>query len=393
MPASRECVRLERHARIARKRHDFIAHRVPRYSGAVSLRSRLILLGLAALFAGVILLVWTHSPHSSGEAGALGMRSKPLAALADASGWLNHAPLTADSLRGHTVVIVAWSDTDPLSLRLLREADEWLKAYGRFGLRVVGVHVPEFAFSADSAAPARTLRRLDAHLPVALDAGSRVGSQLGVGEVLPLWVVVGPEGRRDLVAEGDRADAVLKAAIEALRRSPGPSSAELPLPVAPVERTPRATRRIYCGTSRVSGGPLATALPGEARMFTAQFRYQEQGLTYTPYPVGRWKPSADGVTSARGGAADYVAIRYDVGSVDAVLGSPVPSRVWVMCDDGWVPPTERGEDVRTDARGATFVEVSEPRAYALLKGGGAHVLRLTPEAPGVSYYAFLFGAE
>ena len=324
MPAPRECVRLERRARIARERHDFIAHRVHRYSGAVSLRFRLILLGLAALFAGVSLLVWTHSPRGSGQAGVLGVRSKPFAALADASGWLNHAPLTADSLRGHTVVIVAWSDTDPLSLRLLQEADEWLKAYGRFGLRVVGVHVPEFAFSADSATPARTLRRLDAHLPVALDAGSRVGSQLGVGEVLPLWVVVGPEGRREWVAEGDRADEALHAAIEVLRRSPGQHSAELPLPVAPVERAPLATRRIYCGTSRISGGPLASALPGEAQMFTAQFRYQEQGLTYTPYPVGLWKPSADGVTSARGGAADYVAIRYDGGVSMRCWGRPSP---------------------------------------------------------------------
>jgi len=83
--------------------------------------------------------------------------AEPLAALADASGWLGGGPVRADSLRGRTVLLVAWSDADPLSLRLLREADAWQAAYGRFGLRVVGVHVPEFAFSADSAAPARAI--------------------------------------------------------------------------------------------------------------------------------------------------------------------------------------------------------------------------------------------
>ena len=64
-----------------------------------------------------------------------------------------------------------------------------------------------------------------------------------------------------------------------------------------------------------------------------------------------------------------------------------------MCDDGWLPEAERGEDVRVDSRGATFVEVDEPRPYAIARGGAAHVLRLSPAAPGVTYYAFSFGAE
>lgn len=347
---------------------------------------------LTALLVATALFSGSCTPRESSSDGAAAGSARPLTALADASGWLDGPPLAADSLRGHTVVIVAWSDTDPLSLRLLRDADAWLKAYGRFGLRVIGLHVPEFAFSADSAAPARALRRIGVSLPVALDAGSRVGSQLGVGEALPLWVVVGHDGKRVWTGEGDRAEAALHAAIEALRREPH-RGADIPLPGVAAERVTKPARRVYCGTSRVGGGPLATAVPGEPLMFTAQFRYQEQGLTYTPYPVGRWKPSADGVTAARGGAADYVAIRYDGGSVDAVLGSLEPARVWVMCDDGWVPAGARGDDVRVDARGATYVDVAEPRSYSLIQRGGAHVLRLSPERPDITYYAFSFGAE
>jgi len=65
-----------------------------------------------------------------------------------------------------------------------------------------------------------------------------------------------------------------------------------------------------------------------------------------------------------------------------------------MCDDGWIPVADRGDDVRTDSRGATYVQVDEPRAYALVRATArAHVLRLSPEAPGVTYYEFLFGAE
>ncbi len=356
-------------------------------------RSHRRLFALTALLLTAALFSGACTPRESSSDGAGAGSARPLTALADASGWLDGPPLLADSLRGHTVVIMAWSDTDPLSLRLLRDADAWLKAYGRFGLRVVGLHVPEFAFSADSAAPARALRRSGVSLPVALDAGSRVGSQMGVGEALPLWIVVGHDGKRVWTGEGDRAEAALHAAIEALRKDSGRGGADLPLPGGVTERVTKPARRVYCGTSRVGGGPLAAAVPGEALMFTAQFRYQEQGLSYTPYPVGRWKPSADGVTAARGGAADYVAIRYDGGSVDAVLGSLEPARVWVMYDDGWVPAEARGDDVRVDARGATYVEVAEPRSYSLIQRGGAHVLRLSPERPDITYYAFSFGAE
>ena len=31
--------------------------------------------------------------------------------------------------------------------------------------------------------------------------------------------------------------------------------------------------------------------------------------------------------------------------------------------------------------------------YSLMQRGGAHVLRLSPERPDITYYAFSFGAE
>ena len=378
---------------LARGYRDFMERCGSRYTPGVSSRSRLVLAGLFAALAAVVLFTFARSRDRAAETGAARGPAEPLVALGEASGWIA-SPLPVDSLRGRVVVLIVWSDTEPLSLRLLREAEAWQQAYGRFGLRVVGVHEPEFAFSADSAAPASALRRLGVRLPVALDAGSRVGSRLGVGDRLPLWIVVGPDGRSVRTAEGDRAEEVLLAAIGALRRTPGGAGLE-PLPAAPEAAThaPTVARRVYCGVSRVAGGPLANASPGGAQTFTVQFRFQEQGVAYTPYPVGRWTPSADGVTSARGGAADYLAIRYDGGRVDAVLGAREPARVWVMCDDGWLPAAERGGDVRVDARGATFVEVEEPRPYAIVRGGGAHLLRLSPEAPGVTYYVFSFESD
>jgi hypothetical protein len=83
---------------------------------------------------------------------------------------------------------------------------------------------------------------------------------------------------------------------------------------------------------------------------------------------------------------------YDGGQVWAVLAPPATgaSRVWVLCDDHWLAENQRGADVQLDARGGTYVNVTEPRAYAIANTGRGHVLRVSPDAPGVTLYEFAF---
>ncbi len=336
------------------------------------------MVAIAAAFVGVYLA----RQHRAAESPTV--PADPLAALGGASGWLNGGPLGADSLRGHDVVVMLWSDSDPVSLARLPDVQAWQQAYGRYGVRVIGVHEPEYAFAADSAVPGRALRRAGVTFPVALDAGYRVGSRVGAEDDLPAWVVVDAHGARAFAASGDRAEFVHQA-LRALVRRERPD-AGLPEDAAPPATTdPAAVRRVFFGSSRATG-PLAQARPGETETFTAQFRFQEEGEAYTPYVVGRWTPSSDGVTSARGGASDYAAMRLEGGEVSAVIGATQPTRVWVLSDDAWLPESARGGDVHADARGATYLEVSEPRLYTIGKLAGPHAIKLSPEGPGVTFY-------
>ncbi|HUK62734.1 MAG TPA: hypothetical protein VLV15_05350, partial [Dongiaceae bacterium] len=109
-------------------------------------------------------------------------------------------------------------------------------------------------------------------------------------------------------------------------------------------------------------------------------------------PVGRWTPSAEGLTAARGGAANFVAIRHDGGRVSAVMTPPASgtARAWILDAEGWLKPDERGADVHVDARGATYVDVTEPRLYTIANATRAGALKLSPEEPGLTIDSFVF---
>lgn len=367
---------------------------MPRYTASVSFRARLGP-SLVATIALLALGLWRFWPRGdSREAGSPEGQSGPEAvrALAGATGWLNGSPISTDSLRGRVVVLVLWSDTDPVSLKVLPEAEAWRRAYEPMGVRVLGVHVPDYAFATDTAVATAAARRAGAAFPIALDGEYRIASRLDPQDAMPLVMILDATGRTALDVPGGAFERAHRAIRDALRRSrPDLGLAPDPEPTGREASAP-PVRRVFCGTSRVERGPLATAAPGRTTTFTAEFRYQIEGDAYTPYVVGRWTPNAEGVTAARGGPAEMLAVRSQGGDVYAVMGPP-PSgrgRVWILCDDAWLADTERGGDVRGDSRGATYVDVTEPRLYAIARSQRPHVLKLSPDQPGVTFYELSF---
>jgi hypothetical protein len=249
------------------------------------------------------------------------------------------------------------------------------------------VHVPDFAFAADSAVPARVRRALAPTLPVALDASLAVASRLGGLTEGPHLIVAAPGGivRVDTVGL-----AGLAAGELALREIVAATRPSATLPGALAVPADRRVRTVYLGTSRSPEGPLAGLVAGVPQTFTAEFRYQQEGRPGVAVPVGAWTPGADGLVSRRGGPADFVAIRYSAARV-GVVASPPPGgsgRLWVLHDERWPGADAREADVAGDAGGA-WVEVTEPRLYWLARGGGEHLLQLSPDREGLTIHAFV----
>ena len=325
------------------------------------------------------------------DAASVTLVGRPLPALRAAS-WSDHAAL--DSIAGHATVVAFVSFDLPGSLRVLPALEAWNDAYARYGVRVLAVHVPAFAFAADSAHSATAARRLGLRFPIGLDSAFEVWRAFGPEARTPRVLVAGRDGR--VVMDQERAAAIPEAErwIRDLVQRTHPR-VRFPRAAVASAVDPEAQEHpaVHLGRARVESGPLRAAETGRVANFTAQLRYQVEGDLYTPYPVGRWIPAADGLTAARGGAENFVALRYDAGALGAVLGPAEtgPVRVWVLRDDRWLAREDAGADVQFDGRGASFVMVTEPRLYALTRESkGGHVAKLSPDQPGATIYALTF---
>jgi len=334
-------------------------------------------------------------PADSAAAGAPASGATLFPSLSAAKQWLNGSGVTIDSLRSRPSVVFFWNDTRPSCLRILPLVQAWYDAYARYGLTVVGVYEPEFTFGADSILVAAAARRMHLTFPITLDPSLQLGRAFGAPPSLPRLVLFDAAGhaREQLDASG------VEVMERAIRRELQSFRPALRFPADPVasasygspERRWPAT--VFLGASRVASGPLTSAPPGRERLFAPQFRYEVEGVPYTPYPVGLWKPTSEGVTAGRGGAENFIALRYDAGTLGAVMSpeNGSTSRVWILRDEHWLEPEMLGTDVRVDGRGASYVDVDAPKLYELCRdSGGDHVVKLSPEKPGLTVHAITF---
>jgi thiol-disulfide isomerase/thioredoxin len=89
--------------------------------------------------------------------------------LGGATAWLNSPPLTAESLRGQTVLVQFWTYTCINWLRTLPYVRAWAERYRDQGLVVIGVHTPEFPFERDLHNVRRAAQEMTVDYPIAVD--------------------------------------------------------------------------------------------------------------------------------------------------------------------------------------------------------------------------------
>ncbi|XGV97004.1 MAG: thioredoxin family protein [Leptolyngbya sp. BL-A-14] len=151
-------------------------------------RQLLVYLGLGVAGAGVATALGfaskrvvpdtTIAPDSSSknapsEAGlgdnALAASSKGLPEFQGISQWLNSAPLTVDSLKGNVVLVQFWTFACINCQRTLPYIVQWHQRYADKGLKVIGIHTPEFAFERDLNNVKQALQKHNITYPVPID--------------------------------------------------------------------------------------------------------------------------------------------------------------------------------------------------------------------------------
>lgn len=343
---------------------------------------------LAALLALLAVLalafaVWRTAPRLLPGLREPARATGRLPALDGSAVWWNGRP---DSLSGRPVLVLLWSESDPRTPPALAALRAWHAAYAPLGVRVVAVHTPEYAFAADTSVTGTIVRREALEMPVASDAAGQLAAAFGGATDGPHAVLADESGvvLVDVVGKLGAVDEGLRA--WAARARPDAVPPPLEVPASPEVHVVRL------GAGELKRGPLAGIPAGHSEVFTAQFRYQEEGGLWIPFPVGGWRVRAEGLEATRGGAANFIAIRYSAARAGLVV-SPPPggrARLWVLVDDRWPREGERGADLAADQRGAAYLEVTAPGLYWIGQGRGERILKLSPDVPGVTLHALIF---
>jgi hypothetical protein len=275
-------------------------------------------------------------------------------------------------------------------VRTLPYLKAWHERYAEHGLITVGVHTPEFEFSADPETVAAAVRDEEIPYPVLLDVGGKTW-QLFTNHYWPSRYLIDARGYLRYEHFGEGAYGATEGWMQRLLQEAGHRE-PLPEILDPIrdEDHPgavchRATPETHVGYHR---GRLLAA-EGYRPHEEVRHREREEGLappgTFTA--CGLWFHEPEYLESREPDAT--LELVCDAAGVNVVLAPG--GELELEVDGAPVRPEERGEDV-TERDGRTVVVWERGRMVRLVGGGVFRRRRLTlrfPE-PGVRVYAFSF---
>jgi cytochrome c biogenesis protein CcdA/thiol-disulfide isomerase/thioredoxin len=290
--------------------------------------------------------------------------------------WFNtpgNRPLSLAALRGKVVLIDFWTYSCINCLRTLPYLREWDARYRDAGLRIVGVHSPEFPFERDANNVERAVRRNRLRYAVAQDNDFATWNAYS-NQYWPAKYVIDARGRVRYTHFGEGEYEETEQVIRALLAEVGRPTPRRAARATDEPRRALVTPESYLGSDRAERfvhGPLPEG--------TSVFRLAAPGASAIPPHhlglQGRWRIRGDHAAAATDGARLH--LRFHAKDVFLVLGSRGRGgRVGVALD---------GERRRSlTVRAHTLYEVVR------LSRPGSHLLTLTFER-GTEAYAFTFG--
>ncbi|PSB24383.1 thioredoxin family protein [Stenomitos frigidus] len=109
------------------------------------------------------------APEVASTGSALAAASRGLPDFQGISQWLNSAPLTVGNLKGSVVLVQFWTFACINCQRTLPYIVQWHQQYAAKGLKVIGIHTPEFAFERDLNNVKQALQKHQITYPVPID--------------------------------------------------------------------------------------------------------------------------------------------------------------------------------------------------------------------------------
>jgi len=310
-----------------------------------------------------------------------------------ATGWLGSEPLTPEGLRGRVVAVQFWTYTCVNWLRTLPYVREWADKYHDHGLRVIGVHTPEFGFERNVENVIAAAKDMGVDYPVALDSDYSVWSAFA-NRFWPALYIADGQGRIRYHHFGEGEYAMSEMVIQQLLREAGKEDFDPTLASVEPEGAEVAadwgdlrTPETYLGYGRTSG----FASPDGERFDEPHDYPEPSGLGLNQWaPSGLWTLAEHAAVLEE--APGRIAMRFQARDVNLVMGPAerglsVPFRVLI---DGEPPGDAHGTDVDEQGNGT----VGEQRLYQLIrqeKPIADRLFEIEFLESGVEAYCFTFG--
>jgi thiol-disulfide isomerase/thioredoxin len=320
-------------------------------------------------------------------------REGHLPSLDGATAWLNSPPLTAQGLRGQTVLVQFWTYTCINWLRTLPYVRAWAGKYRDQGLVVIGVHTPEFPFERDLDNVRRAAQEMTVEYPVAVDNDYTIWNAFA-NHYWPALYFVDAEGiiRHHLFGEGDYETS--ESVIQQLLGESGAGNVPQDLVSVDGEGAEAAADWDNLGSGENYVGYERSenfASPGGAQI-------DERRIYSTPgrMRLNQWALSGDwtvaGQSTVLNEGNGHIAYRFHARDLHLVMGptSPSPYPRFRVLIDGRPPGPAHGIDVDEEGNGT----LDEQRLYQLIRQRGPITDRqfdIEFLDAGVEALAFTFG--
>jgi len=309
--------------------------------------------------------------------------------------WFNSEPVPMAAQRGQVVLLYFWDYAAASCVRMLPYVEEWNRKYGPLGLVTVGVHTPRFAFGRDPAHVQKGIARLGVKFPVVMDNDALIALQYDM-RALPETVLVDKDGFIRYRNQGEGGAVAVEHALQALLYNAG-VGAELPGVMDPLREADRpgavlyrATPELFAGYARGGVGNVEGYAPESVVAYADPGIYIDGRM----YAAGPWRCERECLRLAGERESEgHVIASYQGLDVQCVLepGAGKKAEVTVRQDSEFLG-ANRGDDVRLDGRGRSYLLVDEPRLYTLVKNReyGEHVIRLSSGGQGFALFGIAF---
>jgi thiol-disulfide isomerase/thioredoxin len=310
--------------------------------------------------------------------------------------WFNSEPVPISALHGSVILIHFWDYTCASCIRSLTYVREWQRKYEEYGLNVIGVHTPRFPFGQNPEAVEKALRRFEIKYPVVMDNVALIASHYD-SRTWPTFFVIDKNGYVRYRREGEGNYASTEHVIQTLLYDAGVGE-ELPLPMEAIRDIDkvgavcyRATPEIYAGYLRGSIGNVEGYSPESV------VNYADPGIYLDGrfYAAGNWMNGRDNLRlDSPNRGEGHIIMDYQAVEVGGVLRREGKGKVEVDIrqDDHFLTSDTRGDDVRFASDGRSYLVVSEPRLYNMIRNReyGEHVLKLSSHSNALAVYSFSF---